>query len=549
MTPTFRTPWFVFVALAAALMVPSGVAAQSAPAGPTPVPRFTGPLPVTATSYPYGAANTLLEPMDLAAIGYVEEEYLVSGTANVYDWARTGDLTVRHARAPYTTRILVRRPSDAARFSGHVIVEIMHNPFGQDFSLMWGWTHQGLIERRDAYVAISEFPSGIAALKRFDPVRYGRLSFANPDPNEACGPLPMNQGRPLFNVNNDNSMEEGLRWDAISQVGALLKSTVPNRPLAALTVERLLMTAQDNTVITYITAIHRHARLASGQPVYDGYVVKGYTRPYRIRRCAPALEAGDPRIIIRNVGVPVIHLQMEGDFPNVLETRRDDSDAPGDPFRLYEIPGTAHFDSAPYRRGFPSVKDMSNGGYDSPIRTLPPDLLAHTFVTPFPEPGVAKCIPEVTTEQPQLGWVMDTAFAHLSDWVRRGVAPPTYPRLEIEGLGTPQAKVKLDHYGNGVGGFRTPYVDVPYATYHMHHDGTAPLCRQFGWEERFDWTTMQAIHGSYKNFASKVEQSVAKAVQEGRLTASAGEQVKQDMLSVVPARPNRVGPGLEAYRR
>lgn len=549
MTHMVRTQWFAPVALAAMLLTPVTARAQPAPDAPTPVPRFTGPIPVTPTSYPYGAADRLIEPMDLAAAGYVEEEFFVSGNANVYDWARTGDLTVRHARAPYTTRILVRRPSDPARFSGNVIVEIMHNPFGQDFSLMWGWTHQGLIERRDAYVAISEFPSGMAALKRFDPIRYGGLSFANPDPNETCGPLPMNQGRPLFNVNNDKSMEEGLRWDAISQVGALLKSTVPNRPLASLQVASLLMTAQDNTIITYINAIHRHATLPGGRPVYDGYLVKGYTRPYRIRRCAPALEAGDPRIVMRNVGVPVIHLQMEGDFPNVLETRREDSDAPGDPFRLYEIPGTAHFDSAPYRRGFPSVKDMANGGYDPPIRTLAPDLLAHTFVTPFPEPGVAKCVPEVTTEQPQLGWVMDTAFAHLSDWVRKGQAPPTYPRLEIEGLGTPQARVTLDQYGNGVGGYRTPYVDVPYATYHLHHDGNAPLCRQFGWEERFDWSKMQALYGGYAGFAAKVEQAVAAAVKDRRLTPSAGEKVRKDMLGVVPARPGVKGPGLEAYRR
>ena len=55
----------------------------------------TGPVPVTPTSYPYGAADRLLEPMDLAKDGYVEEEYFISGTANVYDWAASGDLTVK----------------------------------------------------------------------------------------------------------------------------------------------------------------------------------------------------------------------------------------------------------------------------------------------------------------------------------------------------------------------------------------------------------------------------------------------------------------------
>ena len=46
--------------------------------------------PVTATSYPFLAAHRLQEPIDLAKIGYVEEEFFVSGRANVYDWAADG---------------------------------------------------------------------------------------------------------------------------------------------------------------------------------------------------------------------------------------------------------------------------------------------------------------------------------------------------------------------------------------------------------------------------------------------------------------------------
>jgi len=42
-------------------------------------------------------------------IGYVEEEYFVSGTANVSNWPAPGTATIRVANAPYTTRMLVRR--------------------------------------------------------------------------------------------------------------------------------------------------------------------------------------------------------------------------------------------------------------------------------------------------------------------------------------------------------------------------------------------------------------------------------------------------------
>src|SRR4051794_24209069 len=89
----------------------------------TPIPHVTRPLPVSAASYPFGAADHQLVPQNLRRHGYVEEEYLVSGKANVYDWPRTGPATVRTPNAPYTTRILVRRPANRRRMSGNVIVE------------------------------------------------------------------------------------------------------------------------------------------------------------------------------------------------------------------------------------------------------------------------------------------------------------------------------------------------------------------------------------------------------------------------------------------
>ena len=67
-----------------------------------------------------------LVPEDLRKVGYVEEEYLVSGKANVYSWPAPGPAVVRTPNAPYTTRILVRRPAKASRFSGNVVVEMLN---------------------------------------------------------------------------------------------------------------------------------------------------------------------------------------------------------------------------------------------------------------------------------------------------------------------------------------------------------------------------------------------------------------------------------------
>ena len=57
---------------------------------PVPMPKVTGPIPVTATSRIFGGAKDTLAPVDLAKAGYVEEEYILCGAANVYDWNADG---------------------------------------------------------------------------------------------------------------------------------------------------------------------------------------------------------------------------------------------------------------------------------------------------------------------------------------------------------------------------------------------------------------------------------------------------------------------------
>ena len=81
--------------------------------GAASIPAVKGPISVTADSYPFGAANRTNAPQDLSRAGYVEKEYLVSGFANVYDFDANGKVVVKTARAPYTTRLLVRRPVSA----------------------------------------------------------------------------------------------------------------------------------------------------------------------------------------------------------------------------------------------------------------------------------------------------------------------------------------------------------------------------------------------------------------------------------------------------
>ena len=89
-----------------------------AAAGATPVPKVSGPLPVSATSYPFGAADHQQVPQNLRKIGYVENEYVASGKAKRLQLAGAGsrrrahtERAVHHARASCAAR---RRPRTSA---------------------------------------------------------------------------------------------------------------------------------------------------------------------------------------------------------------------------------------------------------------------------------------------------------------------------------------------------------------------------------------------------------------------------------------------------
>jgi hypothetical protein len=385
--------------------------------GATPVPKATGPIPATADSYPFMAANKSTPALDLSKVGYVEEEYLVNGTANVYDWAADGTVSVKTPDAPYTTRILVRKPTTG--FSGTVVVELLFPARRFDWSMMWGFSHDYIIDHKDAWVGIT-LPGAADGLKKFNPVRYSDVSFANPTPDAPCAGAQNAAASPT---------EDGLRWDVISQVGALLKGDI-------LRAQNLFLTTQGADVATYANAIH--GNLQNGKPVYDGYLLKAPFTMAKINQCAPAVAANDPRQVIKNVGVPLIAVTAQGEIiGGTYAFRRADSDDPTDSYRLYEVASAGHIDKLAYF-GFPAQSDQ--------VKAV--GTAQGTVDWPFN----AQCTPEVPLMDPSLiAYVFNASFAALDRWVRSGSAAPRGPRIEIREAGTPQAIVATDRTRARVG--------------------------------------------------------------------------------------------------
>ncbi len=492
---------FSFPLLTLALVISVSVVAQTS----VPLPMVTGPLAVMPESYPLMAADRIQEVVDLAAAGYIEEEYIISGDANIYDRGADGQISIKTAAAPYVTRILVRRPVDSADFSGNVIVEPLNEARGYDWAFIWALSHAYFMDQGDAFVGITHMPQNIDALKKFNPERYAALAFTNPNPAETCGPQ-----------NTTSPSEEGLHWDIYSQVGALLKSKPSAGPLAGFNVEKLYMSSHHGHAATYAASFNARARLNDGAAIYDGYLLPSSDVPTRLNRCGTALAAGDAQQIVSNVDVPVIRVVPQGEVLGAIATRRPDSDEAGDRFRLYEIAGAPRMDRI-YFQHLPVVEDQLKAGQPVSIGKWPYNY---------------KCTPDIDLlNYPIKRYVIDAAFANLDNWVRNGTPPPRAERLSVKNAGTPEAAFETDEFGNVKGGVRHTYVEVPVASYSGNSPGQ---CGSIASKVSFDWAKLQSVYETPENYAAKVAASLDELVAERWFTETDAALIKAELVSLAP---------------
>lgn len=462
---------FVILCTAAFPILPKALAQ-----GGTPLATVTGPIPVTDTSYPF---LDRLGPPRIAMFdaGYVEEEYFISGNSNVYTWDANNNPVVRTADAPYATRIIVRRPGNLHKFSGTVWVEFLNPTLAFDLDRMWQLHYAQMLRDGDAWVGITSKPIAILALKNFDPLRYAPLSMANPLPPEqqTCGRLP---GEPGYSPNTSKLYENGLIWDIMSQLGALLRSSTPQNPLGmpASTVYGEGWSQTGGYAYRYLSTFGPGATLADGSRIFDGWLVGGPTGPTAINQCVSA-PSTDPRQQIRPNGVPVISFRTESDSFS-FSYRRADGDAPDDQFRLYEIAGVSH-DSATIYENFPTEADAARAGVTIPS-TAPCGINPPSVVIDFP-----------------YEYFFNAGAINLKRW-DAGITPPYADRYMYNGT-----VIVRDTYGNAVGGLRSPYVDVPISTYKMPTGGVCPF---IGSRIPFAPELLAQLyknHGDYVNQVSK----------------------------------------------
>jgi hypothetical protein len=480
--------------------------------------KVTGPIEVTLESYPFNAADHSVVPQDLIVSNYIEDEYFVSGRANVYDYDADGNVIVRTPDAPYTTRILIRRPSDKSRFSGNVIVE-MNNPTAMhDMDLQWMFCRDFFIENGDIWVGITVKPIAVKALKKFNPERYASMSMNNPQPpDQRC------ETKPSMLNDTTPETENGLVWDIVSQVGALLKSKAESNPIKEYNAEYLFATGYSQTggyLTTYINLIHPldTARLGDGNPIFDGYMIgDGDAFMVPINQCADDLPPGESSVVIKPRKVPVISVATQGLLSMTIGARRPDSDTEEDKYRRYEIPGSAHINQKS-NNNKPCAADIQKAGVP---------------VTPTNCAGVN----EYGVTDFLIEFFMNSAFNNLYAWVRNNTPPPKAEPIVTEKAGEKdESHVKFDEHGNALGGVRHPYVDVPIATYYGQSqpldEGSAFFCSLAGYKVYFDNAKIQGLYPTREDYLNKVNSMVDRMVNERFLTRSDGMKIKEEAQGI-----------------
>lgn len=487
-------------------------------AAPAPLPARVEPLTGAPGSHPFLAAAHQARPVDLAAHGYVEEEFLVAGEAALYDWPASGAKPAVLARGPYATRILVRRPRDARRASGSVIVEGLNPSTPVDLPIMWGHSWRQFIADGHTWVGVTVKPYTLRSLRRFDPGRYAALAMPRPASAPACAAEAINRwSQPTLPTE-----ETGLAWDILTQVGALLKTPDPRNPLGT-AARRLYMTGQSQTAgyaRTWASVFARDVQGPEGAPLYDGFLYSG-SPPWQVplHQCAVGFADDDPRSRTAPAGVPVIELFAEGDIGTNQVSRRPDSDAAPDLYRRYEVAGAAHADA---------WETYSFAGAADLRRAIGADAL----------PGASGCRPEgvVDTTFPARH-AMNAAWRHLEAWVRHGRAAPRAARLELRaaagGPFDPETAFETDAAGNARGGVRSPLVDVPLARYVGAKTGSFS-CMFDGYEYRFDAARLRALHGSHARYLQRVRASARQLQRAGWLTPDDAREIVAEAAAAAP---------------
>jgi hypothetical protein len=490
------------------------------------VPVALAAVPVPTVSTPPAGVNGfpfLTSSVNLAASGYTEKEFLISGNAQSFvNNGALGNNGVWNvspgATAPYVTRMLVRTPSNAAKFNGTVVVEWLNVTGGIDASPEWDFAHVELLRSGYAWVGVTAQFVGASFLPLWDATRYASISHPG----------------------------DSFSYDIFSQAGAAILRGNP-QPLGSLTsrVRNLLASGESQSafrMVTYYNAIQPQAKIYQGflihstgfgaalsQSYAGGGLLGSATLPTPPGVPAtPDIPVPPTAFIRSDLPQPVLFLNTETDIAVLGAGFSVHNQPDSNTFRMWELAGTSHADA--YL--------LSYAGADAGRSGLP--------------------VPPMNCGNPPINNGPETfgvraAVSALNNWVRFPLIKPSIgPRFSVQTITSPQPAaiiVRDPQTGNAVGGIALPQVAVPIETLSGIRPQAAvasnPNCVLFGgadpWDRDTDpWDNQQgldlsptpepslsALYGSKINYLFQYGAATAKSILQGFLLPADAAEVNQ----------------------
>jgi hypothetical protein len=173
-------------------------------------------IPTTDCSRPFASAA---KKCRFTEIDYIEDEYFMSGTANLYEESENQKPKVIISDAPYTTRLLIRRPKEKQKFSGNIVIEILNATAMIDIDRMWVNSWKFFTLNGDIYIGITSKGHVVDSLKKFDSVRYETINWSNPQPERIPSKEILDGPFPFL-----SQYESGLFWDMLIDLAKLLRT-------------------------------------------------------------------------------------------------------------------------------------------------------------------------------------------------------------------------------------------------------------------------------------------------------------------------------------
>lgn len=439
--------------------VPSaGAETAASAAAATVLPEVSGPLVGGArTGRPFMSAFE-----DLAGLGYVEEEYLLSGVATNNGLHVALDLlspvlfrvtAAPERTAPFTTRIQVIRPVDPADFNGTALVEWNNVTGGLDAPVLWAETREQILADGYAWVGVTAQKtgamSGFLSLVNWDRVRYRGVSHPGDD----------------------------FAFDIFTQAARTVKSGRGGAvdPMGGLLVERVIATGASQSGYTLNIYID-HVQERAG--VVDGFM--------------PTVSAVAK---VRDDLVPVLWVDSEAETLQAPEGHAPDSGL----YRMWEIAGASHVDWYALQ----ALVYMALRSVLPPVlHPLLPAYDADAAIQYGERSYGGSCPQNYFPDR----YALKAALVSVDRWVRTGLPPASVPRFVRVG-----GRPARDEHGNVLGGLRLPPIDVPIANYR------ATTCGLFGLTARFSPEVLGELYPTHDAYVAQMQAAADDAVARGVL--------------------------------